>query len=185
MAAHAGAAAALHRRPARAQHARSISRSRSPRWKAHWDGSKPGDFHIFAWPDEKAETQPLRDLDPARRLADPHARSERAVPRPEERAAAASVRRCMPVFFAFRIMVGIGFLMIAAGAVRRVAVVARHAVRRRAGILRIVRIRWWIGFVAVHRRLDRHRERPPAVDRARHPAHRRRDLAGAGRQRRC
>ena len=23
--------------------------------EAHWDGSKPGDFHIFAWPDEKAE----------------------------------------------------------------------------------------------------------------------------------
>ena len=22
--------------------------------EAHWDGSKPGDFHIFAWPDEKA-----------------------------------------------------------------------------------------------------------------------------------
>src|SRR5262249_31905740 len=24
--------------------------------EAHWDGSKPGDFHIFAWPDEAAET---------------------------------------------------------------------------------------------------------------------------------
>ena len=23
--------------------------------EAHWDGSKPGDFHIFAWPNEKAE----------------------------------------------------------------------------------------------------------------------------------
>ena len=23
--------------------------------EAHWDGSKPGDFHIFAWPDAKAE----------------------------------------------------------------------------------------------------------------------------------
>jgi hypothetical protein len=22
--------------------------------EAHWDGSKPGDFHIFAWPDEVA-----------------------------------------------------------------------------------------------------------------------------------
>ena len=32
-------------------------------------------------------------------------------------------------------------------------------------------------------RLGRHRERPPALDRARHPAHRRRDLAGAGRER--
>ena len=24
--------------------------------EAHWDGAKPGDFHIFAWPDEKNET---------------------------------------------------------------------------------------------------------------------------------
>src|SRR5436853_568278 len=24
--------------------------------EAHWDGSKPGDFHVFAWPDEKNET---------------------------------------------------------------------------------------------------------------------------------
>jgi cytochrome d ubiquinol oxidase subunit I len=24
--------------------------------EAHWDGSKPGDFHIFAWPDEKTGT---------------------------------------------------------------------------------------------------------------------------------
>ena len=55
--------------------------------EAHWDGSKPGDFHIFAWPDEKNERQPLRDLDPARLLAGPHARSERAVSRAEERAA--------------------------------------------------------------------------------------------------
>ena len=40
--------------------------------EAHWDGTKPGDFHIFAWPDEKAEKQPVRNLDPARRLARPH-----------------------------------------------------------------------------------------------------------------
>ena len=24
--------------------------------EGHWDSSQPGDFHIFAWPDEKAET---------------------------------------------------------------------------------------------------------------------------------
>ena len=74
--------------------------------EAHWDGSKPGDFHIFAWPDEKAETQSLRDLDPARLLADPHPRLERPVSRPEGRAAAATGRRSCTVFFAFRIMVG-------------------------------------------------------------------------------
>ena len=61
--------------------------------EAHWDGSKPGDFHIFAWPDEKSGDEPFRDFDPARRLADPHARSERPVSRTEERAAAPSGRR--------------------------------------------------------------------------------------------
>src|SRR5262249_39335593 len=24
--------------------------------EAHWDGSKPGDFYVFAWPDAQAET---------------------------------------------------------------------------------------------------------------------------------
>ena len=24
--------------------------------EAHWDGTKPGDFHIFAWPNERTET---------------------------------------------------------------------------------------------------------------------------------
>ena len=41
--------------------------------EAHWDGSKPGDFHIIAWPDEKAGENKFAHLDPARRLADPHA----------------------------------------------------------------------------------------------------------------
>ena len=27
--------------------------------EAHWDGSKPGDFHIFAWPDESSGRQPF------------------------------------------------------------------------------------------------------------------------------
>ncbi len=35
----------------------------------------------------------------------------------------------LPVFFAFRIMLAIGFFMVAAALVRRVSVVARHAVR--------------------------------------------------------
>ncbi len=46
--------------------------------EAHWDGSKPGDFHIFAWPDEKAERQPFRDFDPAGASLDPHPPHERA-----------------------------------------------------------------------------------------------------------
>ena len=97
--------------------------------EAHWDGSKPGALVLFAWPDEKTETQPVRDRDPEGRIA----RSSRtildglfpglkSVP-PAERPPV------VPVFFAFRIMVGIGFMMIAFGLVGAVAVVARHAVR--------------------------------------------------------
>ena len=49
--------------------------------EAHWDGTKPGDFEIFAWPDEKTETQPLLDRDPARLLAHPHPYARWAVSR--------------------------------------------------------------------------------------------------------
>ena len=55
--------------------------------EAHWDGSKPGALVLFAWPDEKAETQPFRNLDPQRRVADSQARSQRAVSGPKQRAA--------------------------------------------------------------------------------------------------
>ena len=55
--------------------------------EAHWDGSKPGDFHIFAWPDEKNEVNRFAISIPRGSSLDPHARSERAVSRPEERAA--------------------------------------------------------------------------------------------------
>ena len=37
--------------------------------EAHWDSDKPVDFHIFAWPDEKAEKNRLGAVDPERRLA--------------------------------------------------------------------------------------------------------------------
>src|SRR6476661_8569150 len=81
--------------------------------EAHWDGSKPGDFHIFAWPDEKAETNRFA-------IAVPYGSSLvlthkwdglfpglKDVP-PADRPPLVSV------FFAFRIMIGIGFFMAAA-----------------------------------------------------------------------
>ena len=58
--------------------------------------------------------QPLRDLDPARRLADPHARSERAVSRPEGRAAAGPAAGAERVLRASASCWRIGFFMIAA-----------------------------------------------------------------------
>ena len=116
--------------------------------EAHWDGSKPGDFHIFAWPDEKAETNRFAISIPRGASLilthDPNGLFPglKSVP-PSERPPV------VPVFFAFRIMVGIGFFMIAAGAVRRVPVVARHAVRHALVSAACVAVRWWIGFVAV------------------------------------
>ena len=41
--------------------------------EAHWDGSKPGDLVLFAWPDEKAERNRFEISIPARRVADPQA----------------------------------------------------------------------------------------------------------------
>jgi cytochrome d ubiquinol oxidase subunit I len=82
--------------------------------EAHWDGSKPGDFHIFAWPDEKDETNRFEISIPRGASLilthDPNGLFPglKSVP-PERRPPV------IPVFFAFRIMVGIGFLMIAIG----------------------------------------------------------------------
>ncbi len=82
--------------------------------EAHWDGSKPGDFEIFAWPDEKNETNKFSISIPRGASLvlthDPDGLFPglKSVP-PGERPPV------VPVFGAFRIMVGIGLLMIAAG----------------------------------------------------------------------
>ena len=81
--------------------------------EAHWDGSKPGDFHIFAWPDEKAEKNHFAISIPRGASLilthDPNGLFPglKNVP-PQDRPPV------MPVFFAFRIMLAIGFFMIAA-----------------------------------------------------------------------
>ena len=66
-----GAAAAFHRRPARPQHAQA------PADQDRRDGGALGRQQaratsLFAWPDEKAETNRFEIVDPARRLAHPH-----------------------------------------------------------------------------------------------------------------
>jgi cytochrome bd ubiquinol oxidase subunit I len=82
--------------------------------EAHWDGSKPADLILFAWPDDKAETNHFEIAIPNlasfiithqmdglfKGLKDfaPHDRPP-----------------IKPVFFAFRVMVGLGMLMIAGG----------------------------------------------------------------------
>src|SRR5689334_19752508 len=81
--------------------------------EAHWDGSKPGDFHIFAWPDEKGEKNLF----------------EISIPRGASLILTHKVNGLFPgltsvppqdrppvktVFFSFRIMLAIGFFMIGA-----------------------------------------------------------------------
>ena len=130
--------------------------------EAHWDGAKPGDFHIFAWPDEKAEKNLLEISIPRGASLilkhDPNGLFPglKSVP-PSERPPVKTV------FFAFRIMLYIGFFMIAAALL--------GALLWWRGSL--FKTRWYLrvdGAVLVDRlrrrdrRLDRHRERAAAVD---------------------
>jgi cytochrome bd ubiquinol oxidase subunit I len=115
--------------------------------EAHWDGSQPGDFELFAWPDEKAETNRFA-------ISIPHGASLiithdpnglfpglTSVP-PQDRPPV------VPVFFAFRIMVGIGLLMIAAGWLGLLLWWRGRLFETRWYLWLLARA-WWIGFVAV------------------------------------
>lgn len=82
--------------------------------EAHWDGSKPADLVLFAWPSDKEETNHFEIAIPnIASLIITHewdglfkGLTEFA---PQDRPPV------KPVFFAFRIMVGLGLLMIAGG----------------------------------------------------------------------
>jgi cytochrome d ubiquinol oxidase subunit I len=115
--------------------------------EGHWDGSKPGDFTIFAWPDEANERN----------------RFEIAIPRgasivlthdpnglfPGLTSVPPSERPAVPiVFFAFRIMLAIGFFMIAAAWVGA-WLWRRGRLFETRWFLRPMAHTWWIGFVAV------------------------------------
>ena len=116
--------------------------------EAHWDGSKPGDFHIFAWPDEKAETNQFEISIPRGASLilthDPNGLFPglKSVPPPDRPPVVPCSSRSASCS-------RIGILHDRGGAVRRMAVVARRLVRH-AWYLRIDRrMTWWIGFVAV------------------------------------
>jgi cytochrome d ubiquinol oxidase subunit I len=115
--------------------------------EAHWDSSKPGDFYIFAWPDEKAEVN----------------RFPIAIPRgsslvlkhdpnglfPGLKDVPPSERPPLPnVFFGFRIMLAIGFYMIGA-ALFGAFLWWRGKLFDTRWFLRVVSFTWWSGFVAV------------------------------------
>ena len=83
--------------------------------EAHWDGSEPADLVLFAWPDEKAERNLFEIAIPnGASLILTHELDGRILGltdfAPEDRPPVA------PVFFAFRIMVGLGLIMLAIGA---------------------------------------------------------------------
>ncbi len=115
--------------------------------EGHWDGSKPGDFHIFAWPDAKAETNHFEISIPRGSSLilthDPNGLFPglKSVP-PQDRPP------LLNVFFGFRIMLAVGFFMIAA-ALYGVWLMWREQLFNTRWFLRIVAQTWWVGFVAV------------------------------------
>ncbi len=115
--------------------------------EGHWDGSKPGDFEIFAWPDEKAETNRFAISIPrGSSLILTHKMNGLF---PGLTSVPASERPPVKtVFFAFRIMLGIGFLMIAA-ALFGAFLWWRGTLFETRWYLRIMSHGWWLGFVAV------------------------------------
>lgn len=115
--------------------------------EGHWDGSKPGDFHIFAWPDEENERN-LFEISIPRGSSlilthDPNGLF------PGLTSVPASERPPVKnVFFAFRIMLYIGFFMIAAS-LFGAYLWWRGRLFETRWFLRILSMSWWTGFVAV------------------------------------
>ncbi len=115
--------------------------------EAHWDGALPGDFHIFAWPDEKAGLNRFEiSIPKAASLILSHRMNGLF---PGLISVPASERPPVKVvFFAFRIMLAIGLFMIAA-ALCGAFLWWRGTLFETRWYLRLVAQTWWIGFVAV------------------------------------
>ncbi len=115
--------------------------------EAHWDGSKPGDFHIFAWPDEQAGVNRFA-------ISIPNGASLILTHRmhglfaglnsvPADQRPPVTL-----VFFSFRIMLGIGFFMIGT-ALFGAFLWWRGTLFETRWYLRVMAQCWWMGFVAV------------------------------------
>jgi cytochrome d ubiquinol oxidase subunit I len=115
--------------------------------EAHWDGALPGDFEIFAWPDEHAGFNRYSiSIPKAASLIITH-RMNGLFPGllsvPEKDRPPVKV-----VFFAFRIMLACGFFMIAT-ALLGAFLWWRGTLFETRWFLRVVAHTWWVGFVAV------------------------------------
>ncbi len=115
--------------------------------EAHWDGSKPADLVLFAWPNQKEERNDFEISIP--NLAsviithDPNGLFKGLKDfKPEDRPPV------LPVFFAFRAMVGIGMLMIAIG-LYGVFLWARGRLFDTNWYLRALTYAWPLGFIAI------------------------------------
>jgi cytochrome d ubiquinol oxidase subunit I len=115
--------------------------------EAHWDGSKPADFHLFAWPDEKNAKNDFEISIPRgaslilTHKVDGLFPGLTSVP-PQDRPPVKTV------FFAFRIMLAIGFFMIGA-ALFGAFLWWRRTLFDTRWFLHILAHSWWVGFVAV------------------------------------
>ncbi len=115
--------------------------------EAHWDGSKPGELVLFAWPDQKAEENHFE-------ISIPHIASLIITHdpnglfkglkdfKPEDRPPV------LPVFFAFRVMVGIGVAMIAIGSIGAY-LWWRKSLFEAGWYLRPLTYAWPLGFIAI------------------------------------
>jgi cytochrome d ubiquinol oxidase subunit I len=115
--------------------------------EAHWDGSKPAPLVLFAWPDEQGERNVAQIAIPygasliiTHRL-DGLFKGLKDFPRDERPPVA-------PVFFAFRLMVGLGMAMIALGVVGA-WLWKRGRVFETRWFLKLAAHAWWTGFVAL------------------------------------
>jgi cytochrome d ubiquinol oxidase subunit I len=115
--------------------------------EAHWEPNAPADFEIFAWPDEKTETNRYALSIPRgaslilTHSFDGPVPGLKSVP-PDQRPPVA------PVFYAFRVMVGIGLFMIAA-ALLGAFFWWRGTLFERRWYLHVMAHCWWAGFIAV------------------------------------
>ncbi|MBV9347447.1 MAG: cytochrome ubiquinol oxidase subunit I [Pseudolabrys sp.] len=115
--------------------------------EAHWDGSRPGDYHIFAWPDEKGEKNHFEISIP---------RGASLILKHDPNGLFAGLKDAKPadrppvrtVFFAFRVMFYIGCFMIAA-ALFGAWLWWRGTLFTTRWYLRVMAQTWWTGFVAV------------------------------------
>ncbi|HXF54061.1 MAG TPA: cytochrome ubiquinol oxidase subunit I [Hyphomicrobiaceae bacterium] len=115
--------------------------------EAHWDGSKPGDFYVFAWPNERTESNDFA-------LSIPNAASLLITHDPNGlfpglKSVPPSDRPPVPlVFFAFRLMILIGFSMLAAGWVGLWLWWRGRLFETRWFLWPAAHV-WWSGFIAV------------------------------------